>query len=61
MKVFLRPDEVAEMLRISKRKVYELINNIDNPLPSKMIGGRIRIPYAEFMKYLKKCDKKVFA
>jgi len=58
MKEFLRPDEVAKMLKICKKKVYLLINDIENPLPSKKIGGIIRIPVDALEKYLKKCDFK---
>ena len=60
MKEFLRPDEVAKMLKISKRKVYELINCIENPLPSTKIGGQLRIPNDELMRYIKKCNNKVY-
>jgi len=60
MKEFYRPDEIAQILKISKAKVYELINDINNPLPSKLIGGQLRIPENEFKKYLKKCDNKTY-
>jgi excisionase family DNA binding protein len=60
MKELLRPDEVAKLLKISKKQVYKLINNIDNPLPSKKIGGLLRVPQGELNKYLKKCENKVY-
>ena len=61
MKQLLRPDEVALLLNISKKKVYELINDIENPLPSKKIGGQLRIPQEGLKKYLKTCENKVYA
>jgi excisionase family DNA binding protein len=61
MKELLRPDEVANLLKVSKKKVYELINNIENPMPSKKIGGQLRVPQEGLEKYLKKCDNNVFA
>ena len=60
MKEMLRPDEVAKLLKVSKKKVYELCNDVLNPLPSKMIGGQIRIPQDTLLKYLKKCEKKTY-
>jgi excisionase family DNA binding protein len=56
----LRPDEVAKLLKISLKSVYKLINNIENPLPSKKIGGTIRIPQKALEKYLKRCENKVY-
>jgi len=60
MKELLRPDEVAKLLHISKKKVYELINDIENPLPSKKIGGQLRIPQEGLARYLKKCENRVY-
>ena len=60
MKQMLRPDEVATLLKISKKKVYELCNDVFNPLPSKMVGGQIRIPQDALKKYLKKCEEKTY-
>jgi len=58
MKKMLRPDEVAHLLNVSKKKVYDLVNDIENPLPSTKIGGQIRIPQEGLSKYLKLCKKK---
>ena len=60
MKELMRPDEVAKLLKISKKTVYELINNIENPLPSTKIGGQLRIPHEGLVRYLKKCENKVY-
>ena len=60
MKQLLRPDEVAKLLNISKKKVYDLVNDIENPLPSKKIGGQIRVPQEALKKYLKLCEKRVY-
>ena len=61
MKELLRPDEVALLLKISKKKVYKLINNLENPLPSKKIGNQIRIPQEALKRYLKACENRVYA
>ena len=60
MKQLLRPDEIAKLLNISKKKVYELINDIENPLPSKKIGSQLRVPQDAFNKWLKRCENKVY-
>jgi excisionase family DNA binding protein len=60
MKELLRPDEVARLLKISKKKVYELINDIERPLPSKKIGGQLRVPQEGLKKYLRACENKVY-
>jgi len=60
MKEYLRPDEVAQLLNISKRKVYRLANSVENPLPSRMIGGELRISQKDLDRYIKKCRKKTY-
>jgi len=59
MKELLRPDEVAKILRISRKKVYELINDNENPMPCKKIGGQFRIRQKDLDRYLKICVNKV--
>ncbi len=40
-KVLLRPDEVAQVLRVSKSSIYRLIK--DDKIKSVMVGGAMRI------------------
>ena len=40
--LFLRPDQVAAILQVSRSKVYTLI--ADGTLPSMRFGGSIRVP-----------------
>jgi excisionase family DNA binding protein len=42
--VFVRPPELASMLRMSKPKVYALL--ADGSIPCTRVGGLIRIPLA---------------
>lgn len=60
MKEYLRPDEVAEKLKISKKTVYKLINEIENPMPSVRIGGQLRIKTVDLEKYVDECENKVW-
>ena len=50
--LLLRPLEVAELLGISKSKVYELLAS--GALPSIRIGSSIRVPVAELKKWIAK-------
>jgi len=54
-KAFLLPYEVAELLRLPKKRVYDLINDIDNPLPSVKIGYNLRVPVADLAVWLDGC------
>jgi len=51
-KAFLLPYEVGELLRIPKKRVYDLINDIDNPLPSIKLGYSLRVPVADLAVWL---------
>ncbi len=52
---FLSVKEVAEQLRLSVRKVYELTSSGD--LPSYKIAGSVRIAQADFDAYLESCKQ----
>ena len=45
-RLFLKPSEAAQMIGVSRAKIYELINS--GAIPSKKIGnsGMIRVPLA---------------
>ena len=50
-KTFLRPDEVAEILEISRRSVYRLIKQ--GELMAMRVGDRpLRIPRKELRDYI---------
>lgn len=50
-----RPDEVAKKLGVSKRTVYRMINNVEDPLPAvRPCGPALRISGADIMAYLAK-------
>ena len=51
-KTHLLPREVAEFLRISRGRVYQLM--LDGKMPSKKIAGSWRIPRADFMEWYEK-------
>ena len=53
----LTPQEVAEMLKISKSTVYELIKK--NSINSYKVGKKLRIDLNDIEKYKNK-TKKVF-
>jgi len=57
-KEYYRPDEVAEMLKISIRTIYSLINDINDPLPTTRIRRQLRVPRREFEEWLKRRDNK---
>ena len=46
--------EIAELLRISERKVYELVSN--NEIPHVKVGGSIRFNSEVINKWLSGCD-----
>jgi excisionase family DNA binding protein len=46
----LRPDEAAAELRISRSKVYRLIN--EGRLPAVRITGNVRIPRVALEQYI---------
>jgi excisionase family DNA binding protein len=52
-KEYLRPDEVAEILSISRRKVYDIIDDPTNPLPASKIDGQYRIKIEDLKAYMK--------
>ena len=57
-KEYLRPDEVAEKLNVSKRTVQRLINDVENPLPSVKVMGSVRVKATELELYIKKNKHK---
>ncbi len=58
MKEYLRPDEVAKKLQISKRTVYTLMDNPEDPLPSFKIGNSLRIKTDDLERWLERHQKK---
>ena len=52
----LTVNEVAELLKLSKCKVYALAKN--NEIPTIKIGGSIRVILEELENYLKGGDMK---
>ena len=58
VKEYLRPDEVAEKMNVSKRTVYNLMKDVENPLPSVKILGNIRIKASDLELYIKKNKNK---
>jgi excisionase family DNA binding protein len=59
-KEYYRPDEIADMLRISKDTVYRLINREQNPLKAYQVGGSIRVNKSDFDDWLKGNEIKPF-
>jgi excisionase family DNA binding protein len=60
MKLLYRIDEVAEMLSISRRSVYRLLD--DGELDGHLDGGRergIKIIWVSILKYIEKHQIKV--
>lgn len=57
-KEYLRPDEIAQILSISKRKVYLLINDVENPLPASKIDGQYRVKTSDFHEFMEKNKHK---
>ena len=47
----LTASEVAALLKISKRQVYELAKQDDNPIPSVRIRTSVRFPKAEVERW----------
>lgn len=48
----LTAKEVAALLKISKRQVYELAKQEENPIPSVRIPTSVRFPKAEVERWL---------
>ncbi len=48
----LTANEVASLLKISKRQVYELAKQADNPIPSVRIRTSVRFPKPEVERWL---------
>ena len=48
----LTAKEVAALLKISKRQVYELAKQDENPIPSVRIRTSVRFPKAEVERWL---------
>jgi excisionase family DNA binding protein len=55
-KTLLRPDEVAEILRITKRQVYNLLKK--GAIPSIKIGKFIRVRRAYFAALIEEKNGK---
>lgn len=54
--------EVAELLRMSKRQVYELTKPkdrpmSDNPLPTIRVNGNLRFDKESVERWLKRCEE----
>lgn len=49
-KLLLRPAEAAELLSISRSKIYELVNA--GEIPSIRLGGAIRIPRRSLEEFI---------
>ncbi len=50
-KLLLRPLEAADVLAVSKSKIYELLSS--GVIPSVRIGKSIRIPAEELQKWVR--------
>ncbi|MBM3740436.1 MAG: helix-turn-helix domain-containing protein [Acidobacteria bacterium] len=48
--LLLRPTQVADVLSISRTKVYELLKSRE--LPSVTIGGSVRVPTAALRQWV---------
>lgn len=57
-KEYYRTDEVAAFLKISKKTVYNLVNDVDDPIPSIKIGSTLRIEKTELESWLERQKKK---
>ena len=58
-KEMLRPRDVAPLLGISQRRVYQLIRQ--GGLPALRRGRSIQIPRAAFERWLAKCSERALA
>lgn len=58
MEEFYTPKEIQELLKLSKNTAYRLINQPD--FPKLKIGGSIRVPKDEFIKFIKRYIGKDF-
>jgi excisionase family DNA binding protein len=54
-KLLLRPAEVAQMLSISRSKVYDLINK--GIIPSTRLAGLIRVPASKLLAMIENNDE----
>ncbi len=54
--IFLSPDQLAKLLKLSKATVYRLIEK--RALPFYKIGGSLRFKQNEIMEYVEKCRIK---
>lgn len=54
--IFLSPDQLAKLLKLSKATVYRLIEK--RALPFYKIGGSLRFKHDEVMEYVQKCRVK---
>lgn len=50
IKIFLKPDELADLLAISKTSVYRLVNK--RQIPFNKIGGSLRFRKTDVDKFL---------
>ena len=53
-RLLLRPQEAAEMLGVSRAKLYELL--ADGTLPKVRLGGSVRVPALALRRWV---DKKL--
>jgi len=51
-KRYYRVDEIAKALNVSKRTVYRMMNDIENPLRAERIRGGLRVMGCVINKYL---------
>lgn len=54
---YYRADEIARMLSVSKRTVYRMMNDIDNPLPASRVRGCLRVKGTAINEYLERNKK----
>lgn len=59
-KEYLRPDEIASILDVSVRSVYNLINNVEDPLPSIKFGGTIRVSKDKFNTWVDSHENRIW-
>ena len=50
-RILLRPAEAAEVIAVSRARVYQLLKTGD--LPSIRVGGRLRVPIDELRAWVR--------
>lgn len=56
---FLKVSDIAALLGVSPRRVYQLVRS--RQVPALRIGGRIRIPALAWQKWIEQASARVLA